>query len=154
MKTKTLLAMGLCAAIGLFTAQPSLATAQEHHEHKEGEAHGKVQIPETLDGIWKEIHHHHQELKDTVKAGKLAEVHEHAFAIRDLGKALPAKVPAEHKKHLENMVKKLSQIAADLDKSGDANNQAQTEANLKKLDALLKDMEDMAGPSEAAPHKH
>jgi hypothetical protein len=148
MKTKRLLAMGLCAAIGLF-ATPTRAA---EHEHKEGEAHGKVQVPDTLDGIWKEIHHHHQELKDTVKAGKLAEVHAHAFAIRDLGKALPAKVPSEHKKHVENMVKKLSQIAADLDKSGDAGDQAKTEANLKKLDALLKDMEDMAGPGEAAPH--
>jgi len=28
--------------------------------------------------------------------------------------------------------------------------QAKTEANLKKLDALLKEMEDMAGPEEAA----
>jgi len=150
MKTKTLLAMGLCAAIGLFATQ----TRAAEHEHKEGEAHAKVQVPDTLDGIWKEIHHHHQELKDTVKAAKLAEVHEHAFAIRDLGKALPAKVPPEHKKHVENMVKKLSQIAADLDKSGDAGDQAKTEASLKKLDALLKDMEDMAGPGEAAPHKH
>ncbi len=142
--------MGLCAAIGFFATQ----TRAAEHEHKEGEAHGKVQVPDTLDGIWKEIHHHYQELKDTVKAGKLAEVHEHAFAIRDLGKALPAKVPSEHKKHVENMVKKLSQIAADLDKSGDAGNQAKTEANLKKLDALLKEMEDMAGPGEAAPHRH
>ena len=150
MKTKTLLAMGLCAAIGFFATQ----TRAAEHEHKEGEAHAKIQVPDTLDGIWKEIHHHHQELKDTVKVGKLAEVHEHAFAIRDLGKALPAKVPSEHKKHVENMVKKLSQIAADLDKSGDAGDQAKTEANLKKLEALLKEMEDMAGPGEAAPHKH
>ena len=52
------------------------------------------------------------------------------------------------------MVKKLSQLAVDLDKSVDASDQAKTEANLKKLDALLNDMEDMAGPSEAAPHKH
>ena len=71
-----------------------------------------------------------------------------------LGKALPSKVPAEHKKHVENMVKKLSQIAADLDKSGDASDQAKTEANLKKLDALLKEMEDMVGPGEAVPHQH
>ena len=142
--------MGLCAAIGFFATQ----TRAAEHEHKEGEAHGKVQVPDTLDGIWKEIHHHHQELKDTVKAAKLADVHEHAFAIRDLGKALPAKVPAEHKKHAENTVKKLSQLAVDLDKSGDANDQAKTEANLKKLDTLLKEMEDMFGPSEAEPHKH
>src|SRR2546423_9811472 len=87
MKTKTLLAMGLCAAIGLFAAQ----TRAAEHEHKEGEAHATVQVPDTLDGIWKEIHHHHHELKDTVKAGKLAAVHEHAFAVRDLAKALPSK---------------------------------------------------------------
>ena len=52
------------------------------------------------------------------------------------------------------MVKKISQLAEDLDKSGDAGDQAKTEASLKKLDAELKDMEDMAGPTEAAPHKH
>src|SRR5882724_670265 len=133
MKTKTLLAMGLCAAIGFFATQ----TRAAEHEHKEGEADAKIQVPDTLDGIWAEIHKHH-----------------HALAIWDLGKALPSKVPAEHKKHVENMVKKLSQIAADLDKSGDAGDQAKTEANLKKLDALLKEMEDMAGPGEPAPHKH
>ncbi len=50
-------------------------------------------------------------------------------------------------------MKKVSQIAEDLDKSGDAGDQAKTEANLKKLDAILKDMEEMAGSTEAAPHK-
>lgn len=53
-----------------------------------------------------------------------------------------------------NLVKRVSQIAEDLDQSGDAGNQAKTEANLKKLDKVLKDMEDMAGPSEASPHQH
>ncbi len=154
MKTKTLLAMGLCAAIGSFSHQINLARAQEKHEHKEGEAHGKVKVPDTLDGIWKEIHGHHQQLKDVVKENKLAEVHEHAFAVRDLAKALPAKSPPEHKKHIENLVKKVSQIAADLDKSGDAGDKAATEANLKKFDAALRSMEDMIGPDEAAPHKH
>jgi len=91
MRTKILLAMGLCAAIGLLATQ----TCAAEHEHKEGETHGKVKVPDTLEGIWKEIHHHHQELKDTVKATKLAEVHEHAFAIRDLGKALPANAETE-----------------------------------------------------------
>src|SRR6266568_2167305 len=101
MKPKTLLAMALCAAIGLAGA----SLAQEHTEHKEHKAGGaKVQVPDTLDGIWKEIHKHHHELADTVKARKLEDVHHHAFAVRDLAKALPAKVPAEHKKHIENLV--------------------------------------------------
>lgn len=151
MKTKTLLAMGLCAAIGLsFT--PMFAAEHEHGEH--ADAHAKVKVPDTLNGIWDEIHHHNMELTNAVAQHKLADVHHCAFAVRDLAKALPAKVPAAHKQHITNMVKKLSQQAEDLDKSGDAGDQAKTEANLKKFQATLKDMEDMAGPTEAAPHKH
>ena len=151
MKTKTLLAMGLCAAIGLFTTT-AFAAEHEHGEH--ADSHANIKVPDSLPDIWKEIHAHHQQLKDVVKANKLAEVHEHAFAVRDLAKALPAKSPPDHKKHIENLVKKVSQIAADLDKSGDAGDKAATEANLKKFDATLKSMEDMIGPDEASPHKH
>src|SRR5437667_9627371 len=107
MKTKTLLAMGLCAAIGLFTNQ-TRAAEHEHGDHKD--AHAKVKVPDTLPGIWKEIHAHHQQLKDVVKANKLAEVHEQAFAISDLAKALPAKSPPDHKKHIEHMVTMVSQL--------------------------------------------
>jgi acetolactate synthase small subunit len=151
MKIKTLLAMGLCAAIGFFITSAT-AAEQEHGDHKD--AHAKVKVPDTLPDIWKQIHAHHQQLKDVVKDNKLAEVHEHAFAVRDLAKALPAKSPPDHKKHIENLVKKVSQIAADLDKSGDAGDKAATEANLKKFDAALKSMEDMIGTDEAAPHTH
>jgi len=151
MKTKTLLAMGLCAAIGFLGTD--ITSAQEHKEHSGHDSHYKVKVPDTLNGIWDGIHKHHHELADTVKAHRLADVHHHALAVRDLAKALPSKVPAEHKKHIENLVKKVSQIAEDLDKSGDAGEQAKTEANLKKLDAVLKDMEEMAGPSETTPHK-
>lgn len=140
MKTKTLLAMGLCAAIGLAANQS--AFAQERKEHKE---HGeKIKIPDTVDGILKEIHQHHKELADTVKAKKLGDVHHHAFAIRDLAKALPAKAHPDHKKMVENAVKKVSQLAEDLDKSGDAGDQAKTEANLKKMDGALKTLEEHA----------
>lgn len=141
MKTKTLLAMGLCAAIGLFSTQISL-NAQEHSEHMQGES--KVQIPDTRDGILAEIHKHHDELTATVKAKKLDMVHEHAFAIRDLAKALPAKANPDMKKMVENAVKKVSQLAEDLDKSGDAGDQAATEANLKKFDSALKTLEEHA----------
>ena len=140
---KTLLAMVLCAAIGLLNIQTSRAADKDNAEHKEG--HAKVKVPDTLEGIWKEIHKHHRELGDTVKAKKLAEVHGHAFAIRDLAKGLPAKVHPDHKKHSENLVKKISQLAEDLDKSGDEGDQAKTEANLKKMDAALKDLEELPG---------
>ena len=140
MKTKKLLAMGLCAAIGLFASQTKLV-AQEHG-HDKPEA--KIQVPDTVDGIIKEIHKHQQELADVVKAKKLDQVHHHAFAIRDLAKALPAKSGSDMKKMVENAVKKVSQIAEDLDKSGDAGDQAATEANLKKFEAALKTLEEHA----------
>jgi len=140
---KTLLAMGLCAAIGLAATQTALAQEhKEHEEHKEGG--GKIKIPDTVDGILKEIHKHHEALAETVKVKKLDEVHRHAFAIRDLAKALPAKANPDHKKMVENAVKKVSQIAEDLDKSGDAADQAKTEVNLKKMDAALKTLEEHA----------
>src|ERR1035437_12265 len=141
MTTRSLLAMGLCAAIGIFGTQSKLAAQESkaHQVHKEGES--KIQIPDTRDGILKEIAKHHQELADTVKTKKLSEVHEHAFAIRDLAKALPAKVNSGHKKMVESAVKRVSQLAEDLDKSGDAGDQAKTEANLKKMDAVLKTLE-------------
>ena len=142
MKIKTLLTMGLCAAIGLFNTQISLAQDKDKPEHKEAEK--KVKIPETRDEILKEIHKHHEELAATVKAKKLDVVHEHAFAIRDLAKALPAKANPDMKKMVENAVKKVSQLAEALDKSGDAGDQPKTEANLKQMDAALKTLEEHA----------
>lgn len=138
--------MGLCAAIGLTTSTVSLrADDKEHKEHKEGEKHeekeGKMKIPDTVEGIWTEIHHHHTELAETVKNKKLADVHHHAFAIRDLAKALPDKVEADKKTKVEGAVKNISKLADQLDKAGDDGNQADTEAHLKKLDGVLKMLE-------------
>jgi len=138
MKMKTILAMGLCSAIGLLVPQSSVAQDKPTH----AEEHAKIQIPDTKDGILKEIDKHHKELANTVKAKKLSDVHEHAFAIRDLAKALPAKANHDMKKMVESAVKRVSQLAEDLDKSGDAGDQAKTEANLKKMDAALKTLEE------------
>lgn len=158
MKTKTLLAMGLCAAIGLFGTQKTFA----QHEHKEGEhgehaaPEGKLKIPDTVEGIFKEIREHHHELAEVVKGKKLADVHHHAFAIRDLANALPAKAAADKKKQVEGTVKNIAKLAGDLDESGDANDQAKTEANLKKLDGILKVLHTQFGMKMegAEEHKH
>ncbi len=145
--------MGLCAAIGLMGITATTAFADDKDEHKEGE---KVKIPDTVEGIFKEIHHHHMELGETVKNKKLADVHHHAFAIRDLAKALPAKAAADKKTQVEGTVKNIAKLAGDLDESGDANDQAKTEANLKKLDGLIKVLETQFGikPEGKEEHKH
>jgi uncharacterized protein YcnI len=104
-----------------------------------------IKIPDTVDGIFKAIEDHHHKLAETVKNKKLADVHHIAFAIRDLAKALPAKAAADKKKQVEGTVNNLAKLADDLDESGDANEQGKTEANLKKLDGLLKVLETQFG---------
>lgn len=134
MKLKQTLVIGACAAFvfTIFTSQTVFAA-----EHEKGEKAEKMVMPETVDGIMTEIHKHHSELTDVVKSKKLADVHHHAFAIRDLANGLPAKVPADKKTRVDGSVKNIAKLAEDLDKSGDDNNQAATEANLKKLDGVL-----------------
>ena len=126
--------MGLCATIGLTTLTMAPRASAADKEEKE-EA---MKIPNTVEGIWKGIHEHHMELAEVVKSKNLKDVHVHAFAIRDLANALPAKAAADKKARVEGTAKNIAKLAGDLDESGDANDQAKTEANLKKLDGLLK----------------
>ena len=135
MKLTRILTLGACAAIALtgLTSQTAFAAEKEHAEKKE-----KMVMPETAEGIIAAIHKAHGELADIVKAKKLADVHKAAFAIRDLANGLPAKVAPDKKARVEGSVKNIAKLAEDLDKTGDDNNQAATEANLKKLDGVLK----------------
>jgi hypothetical protein len=134
MKLKQTLLIGACAAFAFTAVTSQTAFAAEHEK---GEKAEKMVMPETVDGIMAEIHKHHGELADVVKAKKLADVHHHAFAIRDLANGLPAKVAADKKARVDGSVKNIAKLAEDLDKTGDDNNQAATEANLKKLDGVL-----------------
>ena len=133
--------MGLCAAIGLMSLTLATRALADEKDKDKDEKAEKVKIPDTVEGIWKEIHTHHMELAETIKSKKLADVHHHAFAIRDLAKALPAKAAADKKKQVEGAVKNISKLADDLDKAGDDGKQAETEALLKKLDGVLKVLE-------------
>ena len=131
--------MGLCAAIGLTSLTiTTRALAAEKKMEKMEEKEETMKIPDTADGIWMGIHEHHMALAEVVKSRNLKDVHIHAFAIRDLANALPAKAAADKKARVEGTAKNIAKLAGELDESGDANDQAKTEANLKKLDGLLK----------------
>lgn len=141
MKLKKLLTVGLCSGFALMTIGTTPARAADE-KHEKGE---KMVIPDTVEGICKAIHDHNMELAATVKSKKLAEVHLHAFAIRDLANALPAKAAADKKKAVEGTAKNITTVAGALDESGDANDQAKTEANLKKMDGLIKVLDTQVG---------
>lgn len=122
MKTITRLAMSLFA-LAAFT-QPQ-ASAQGHSHF--------IKIPETVEGIWKEIGSQQTKLDAVVAANKLADAHDHGFAIRDLVRALPAKVPADNKTKAEEAVPEINKLAAAIDKSAAGGAQKVTEENVKKL---------------------
>jgi CTP synthase (UTP-ammonia lyase) len=140
MKTTPFIAIGLGCMLGLIS--PYSGFAQDHAGT--AEANEKVSVPDTANGVIKAIEEQPKQLAATVAAKKLAEVHEHAFAMRDLAKALPAKLDSNHKKMVAPAVRRIAQVAEELDSSGDAGDQNATEANLKKMDSALATLEEHA----------
>jgi hypothetical protein len=139
MKKNKIITLSFCATLGLALFTLNAAGAEEKHdEHAEK---SEMKIPDTADGILAEIHKHHSELADVVTNKKLADVHHHAFAVRDLAKALVDKAPADKKQRVQGAANNIAKLADELDKAGDAGDQAKTEANLKKFDAVIAQLE-------------
>jgi hypothetical protein len=151
MRRTTLIAMGLCAFIAA-TANPILAQEGKEKQPPKQEGGGGhshfTKIPPTVEEIWKEIHKQQTWLASTVEKKDLGEAHDHAFAIRDLVKALPAKVAAEFKTKAEESAKEIAKIAADIDKSGAAGAQKATEGGVKKMEMAIAALQSKLKPAE------
>lgn len=158
MSTKmTQIGLACCVALALAFAQP--ATAQEHGQHGDaatGKAHehttaekghgtadeheGKMKIPDKATEILKAVDEHVRELDEVVAGGKLDQVHELAFSVRDMLAALPEKLhelPKDVSTTLDTSLGKIRQQAELLDKYGDSGNAAQTKAVLVKFKAEI-----------------
>lgn len=101
----------------------------------------KVEIPTTADAIWQSIDKRTEELAKVIETGKLDEVHLHAFTIRDLVAALPARsgaLPADKLAKVKTNSQFVATLAERLDASGDAKDKAGTESNFQKLQKVLK----------------
>ena len=104
------------------------------------EAAQQTVIPTTIDGIWQAIDARSAELKATIAAAKLDQVHHQAFAIRDLVAALPARstsLPADKLANVRVAVKFVATLAERLDATGDAKDLAGTKQNCTKLVGVL-----------------
>ncbi len=139
MKKAQLVAIGMTAFIAFFTTQILAQDAKDKKTAKEGSSgHSHfTKIPATVEGIWKEIKKQQGRLVSVVAKKDLGEAHDHAFAVRDLVKALPGKVAAEYKNKAEASAKEIKRIASDIDKASAARAQKATEANVKKMDAAI-----------------
>ncbi|MEO6182234.1 MAG: hypothetical protein ABIP71_03855 [Verrucomicrobiota bacterium] len=150
MKKATLLAMGISAFIAFTTNQTQAQEAKDKKPAQEGSGgHSHfTKIPATVEEIWTAIHKQQGKLVNVVAQKDLGEAHDHAFAIRDLVKALPEKVPAENKTKAEAGAKKIAKIAADIDKAGAAQAQKATEANVKKMSEAIIALQSKLQPTQ------
>ena len=122
----------LLLAVSLFTfvaIAPQQAQAQGHSHF--------TKIPETVEGIWKAIGDHQTKLTAVVAAKNLGEAHDHGYAIRDLVKALPAKVAPDKKTKADEGAAAIIKLAAALDKASAAKSQKATEASVKELETAV-----------------
>jgi hypothetical protein len=104
-------------------------------------AEAKIAIPASASGIWQAIDGHLAELRGAITSGKLASVHVHAYAVRDLVRALPTHskdLSAEALDKVKGESKFVDTLAERLDHTGDANDKPGTQANLQKLEGILK----------------
>ena len=126
-----LLIGALFGAIATFSSGPSMATETEV----------QTPIPATSAQIWRAIDGHIADLKGLIAKNTLKSVHQHAYAVRDLVRALPTHssgLSASALATVSAQVKFVDTLATRLDASGDANDKSGTAANLTKLEKVLK----------------
>ncbi len=111
------------------THEASHADGHDTHE-------GKMEVPDSAEAIMAEVDEHLELLDNVVADGKLDQVHEIAFMVRDMLVGLPGKLdalPTDVSASLETALGKIRQQAELLDKYGDAGNAAQTKTVLTKF---------------------
>jgi predicted membrane protein len=101
----------------------------------------RVKIPDTVAAIWQSVDRETEGMAKEIQTGKLGELHQRAFAIRDLVGALPAlsaSMTADKLAKIKSDAKFVATLAQRLDAAGDANNKATAESNFEKLRDVLK----------------
>lgn len=99
-----------------------------------------IKIPDTVAGIWTAVDEHTTAINKLIASNQLTNIHAHAFAIRDLIKALLGKSQDLSTDQLENVKRDtdyVDQLAVRLDKTGDANDKEGTIISFNKLQKIL-----------------
>ena len=114
------------------------------------ETESKIAIPATADGIWKAVDQEMATLNQLITDKKLATLHEHAYAVRDLLAALPAhlKLSATDQAKLGSDQKFVAALASRLDQSGDSGDQAGAQSNYDKLKGVIASIRQLSQGSD------
>lgn len=99
-----------------------------------------IKIPDTAAGIWTAVDEHTGAIDKLIASNQLTTIHAHAFAIRDLIKALPGKsqdLSAGQLAIVKRNTVYVDQLSVRLDKTGDANDKEGTTISFNKLQKIL-----------------
>jgi len=110
----------------------------DHSQHEHGEH--KKKSPKTLKKLWQAIQKKHKHLEKTIHGEKLDKVHDLAFEIRDLLKAMPKKskiLDKEKMKSLIGSVKRANEVVDLIHEYADGKDQKNTEKQSHRLTKLL-----------------
>lgn len=137
MNTKTFLAMGLCAAIGLTSLN---ALAAKPARSAPGEEHS-ASIPGTLEGVRAKIFEQHRALHDAVRSNAVSEAHTHLSIIRSLSEASLGKIVTADRPYVYGTVTNIAAVTDELEKATASSNPAAIQGAHGKLDTALKTLE-------------
>ena len=108
--------------------------------HANEEASAPIKIPDTVAGVWAAVDEHTVAIDKLIASNQLTIIHSHAFAIRDLIKALPG-LSSNLSSDQVAVVKRdsgyVDQLAVRLDKTGDADDKDATVTSFNKLQKIL-----------------
>ena len=121
-------------------AQPTDTRGGHQHEGAPAKGAEKAPLPNTLEGTWKAIHEHHEELESAVSGKKFSDVQSHAQMIGDLAKRLVELSHADHKPAVENGVNKVNQALTELKQSAETGSELVMKTN---FDSFLKSLNEL-----------
>ena len=144
------------------TGAPPSSSETQHHDHEQGEqtpttktssGHqyemttnqpqvGKLQMPDTPEGIWKEIHEHHGELESAVNEKKFSDVQSHAKEISELTKKLVEVAHQDQKPVVESGVTNINRTLSELRSSAETGSELVMKNNFKEFQEALKQLEE------------
>lgn len=104
-----------------------------------------LKIPDQYDHVWHEIDKHESGLERAIHENNRQQVHEHAFAVQDLARALPLKKTPLKPSQAEAAVRGVERAAVALDRASGAGNEKETRKQFDALQDAIDSLENELG---------
>lgn len=154
-KRRIALMIALCVVAGATFYEP-LVYAHDGEEHSHSGHDSKFDESIADKDLLGQIHSIYVDLTDSISKKVLAGVHDKSESLSSLALTLSKKLTGPDAKRTEGLLNNLRKVADSLHESADKNDLVGAQANLKKMDALLKMIDDRFNYSfqNAAVHSH